>query len=186
MLQRTTTNSNSNSNSYSLKQQFTTKINKANLPELEYECPFRLTQNHNARNQNRVTPKYPIEYLQSTHSHSNYTYMKIYTYTERERERESTSDPSSKDRMADITLTAMQRRATAAVMTLKHLQTTRKGSCRTLTLMVSLEDALSTPSSSPSLAISRAFSAPAKSSHFRSSVFFVFLVLVKSLKRDSN
>jgi len=85
--------------------------------------------------------------------------------------------------MADRTLTPMQRRATAAVMTLKHLQTTRKGSGLALTLMVLLEDVLSSLSSSPSLAISRAFSAPTKLSHFRISV--LPSIFVKYLKRDS-
>jgi hypothetical protein len=36
---------------------------KANLPELDYETQFGLSENDKAGNDNRVTPKYPIEYL---------------------------------------------------------------------------------------------------------------------------
>lgn len=36
---------------------------KANLPELDYETQFGLSENDKAGNDNRVTPKDPIEYL---------------------------------------------------------------------------------------------------------------------------
>lgn len=167
------------SNLNSWKQQFTSNINKPNLPELEDESPFRLSQNHKECNPNRVTPEYPIEYLQSPshalkfsprhrkkyihaliqNNNARSAHTQAYMHmVETERERVSTSDPFSKDRIADRMLTTMQRIATRAVMTLKHLQTTRKGSVLTLSLVVVVpEDSLPKLSSSPSLAIFLSF-----------------------------
>lgn len=51
---------------------------KTNLPELDDEFPFCLGQNHQNRNQNRVTPKYPIENLHSQSQRLIYSYTLIH------------------------------------------------------------------------------------------------------------
>ena len=135
------------------------KWRKNDLPELHNEFPFGLSKNHKASNENRITPKYSIEYLQIQKiKNKNLSHTKE-SEKERERERESTSDPSLKDRMAERTLTAMQRMAVRAVMTLKPLQTIKKGSGLVLSIVLLVlvwllmaledEDVLATLSPSP-------------------------------------
>lgn len=62
---------------------------KNDLPELHNEFPFGLSKNHKASNENRVTPKYSIKYLQISiikkkkinlshkHTHRNYKQKRV-------------------------------------------------------------------------------------------------------------
>lgn len=54
------------------------KINKilANLRELHNEFPLRLGDHHKYSNNYRVTPEYPIEYLQQTNSSAQQAYYR--------------------------------------------------------------------------------------------------------------
>lgn len=54
-------------------------IKKTNLPELDYETPFRFGQNHEKSYQHRVAPKYAIENLKTTHKNEKLTVYTIWS-----------------------------------------------------------------------------------------------------------
>lgn len=102
-----------------------------NLGKFENETPFCFNEDNKTSNHHSITPEYSIEELVRGKDKSFRQGIKTTSNLmpwQRERCREITSWLSRKERTAARTLTTTQRMAMREVTTLKHLQTTRKGS----------------------------------------------------------